>query len=236
MKKQILLFFIVICILSFISVIVFTLPYFGWLGINENANIGSTIGGITAPVIGIITSILLYMALTKQTESNNDQKLKNESDIIFLLINQLDTEVNMFYYKFRQTKGDVSTHYKFTGVEGLNEFAHEFSNYDIKSFGFSFKAFYEANLLLLIMRSFELIEKRIQMSPLSNELKGLFKKKLDAYYNHVLHNPLNKLSKTFEEFPKMKDTVTDEIQKFLELRKPAVPAPGTDIDIKMSEY
>lgn len=230
MKKQILFFFIVICILSFISVVIFTLPYFGWLGLNDNANIGSTIGGITAPVIGITSSILLYMALTKQTESNNDQKLKSESDIIFLLINQLDIEVNMFYYKFNQTKGGLTTHYKYTGVEGLNEFSREFGNYDIESFDFTFKAFYEANLILLIIRSFELIEKRINMSPLSDELKGLFKKKLETYYNYVLHNPLNKLSKTFEEFPKMKDAVTEEIQKFLTERKSETAAPGTEID------
>jgi hypothetical protein len=224
MKKQILLFLIVISILSFISVIIFTLPYFGWLGVDKNSNIGSAIGGITAPVIGIMSSILLYMALTKQTESNNDQKLKNESDIIFLLINQLDIEVNMFSYKYNQTKGDITTNYKFTGVEALNEFAHGFRNYDIKSFDFSFKAFYQANLILLIIRSFELIEKRIKMSPLPDELKGLFKIKLDAYYNHVLHDPLNKLSKTFEEYPKMKDEVTEEIRKFLEERSSEIPA------------
>jgi len=32
--------------------------------------IGDTIGGITAPIIGLISTILLYLALIKQIESN----------------------------------------------------------------------------------------------------------------------------------------------------------------------
>lgn len=60
------------------------------------ANIGIVISGITAPIVGIFTSILLYLTLTAQTQSSNDQRLKNESDVIFLLMNQFYSEVQNF--------------------------------------------------------------------------------------------------------------------------------------------
>ncbi len=37
----------------------------------STGQIGDTIGGITAPAIGILSAILLYLALTKQIENNN---------------------------------------------------------------------------------------------------------------------------------------------------------------------
>jgi hypothetical protein len=37
----------------------------------STGQIGDTIGGITAPAIGLLSAILLYLALTKQIENNN---------------------------------------------------------------------------------------------------------------------------------------------------------------------
>ena len=64
------------------------------LDLTNTSSIGDTIGGITAPLLGIISIIFLYLTLNRQIDSINDQKLKNESDIIFMLLNQLENEYN----------------------------------------------------------------------------------------------------------------------------------------------
>jgi HD-GYP domain-containing protein (c-di-GMP phosphodiesterase class II) len=171
MKKinfQIVLFATFAIFFCFISVVLFTWPAFiHQLNLSDKSNIGSAIGGLTAPVIGILTAILLYKAFMKQVQSNNDQKVKNESDIIFLLINQLNTEVEQFYHSF--SRGEK--HYKYTGIEGLNKFIGSLQEHDFNSFNHTFKAYFEANHLLLLIRSYKIIEDRIKTAALSDDLK-----------------------------------------------------------------
>ena len=211
-NKQILFFSLVVILLCFLGVFIFTLPAFiNRLNLSLKDNIGDAVGGLTAPIIGIITSILLYITLSRQVESNVDQKLKNESDILFLLLNQLDNEVSRFYYKY--SRGDKE--FKFEGLHGMNEFAKDFVNYSFKSFNFTFKALFEAKQFLLIIRSYELIEKRIQVSSLSDNLKPLFQAKLETFYDCVLKFPLETINITIEKNEKMKDNVTEEIYSFI---------------------
>ncbi len=212
-NRQIIIFAVVIILLCFISVIVFTLPsFFKMLDLTTKSNIGSAMGGITAPVIGVISSILLYLALTRQTESNVDQRIKNESDIIFLLLNQLDSEIAGFYYKYKQGKEE----FKYHGIEAINDFSNEFRyGYSLKDFHFTFKHFFQANQLLLLIRSYKLIEKRIELSALSEEMKHLFQDKLNAFFDCRLRKPLQDISDAVDEHENMKDEITEEIQKFI---------------------
>ncbi|MEH6306184.1 hypothetical protein RYH73_11055 [Olivibacter sp. CPCC 100613] len=60
----------------------------------ETSNIATTITGLTTPILTLFSAYLLYLALTKQTESNETQKLKNDVDMVAFLFNQLDTEFN----------------------------------------------------------------------------------------------------------------------------------------------
>lgn len=39
----------------------------------ETGNIGSTIGGITAPIVGIMTALLMYLAFYSQFKANKKQ-------------------------------------------------------------------------------------------------------------------------------------------------------------------
>jgi hypothetical protein len=214
--RTIFIFSVVLILICFLSIILFTLPTFHKsLNLTSTSNIGDSIGGITAPIIGIVTSILLYITLSKQVESNIDQRLKSESDIIFLLINQLDNEVATFYTKFTQAKQE----FKYTGVEGLNHFTREFRyEYDKRSFDFTFKAFYEANQILLILKSFKLIERRIELAALSNDLKMVFEQKLEIYFQCKLKEQLLNIIAAIDEHPHLKDEITEEIQDFMKLK------------------
>lgn len=213
-NKQIAIFTFAIVLLCFISVFIFTLPSFTTqLNLTTKSNIGSAVGGITAPIIGVISSVLLYLALTRQTQSNIDQRLKNDSDIIFLLINQLDNEVASFYYKY--SKG--SEERKYTGLEGLNEYCRKYRyEHNLKQFedkeDFSFKKWYESGQIVLIVEGYNLIEQRIKVSNLSKEMKKLFSTKLETYYECKLSSPLIDLSEAFDLHPHQKDDYTAIIQ------------------------
>lgn len=212
-NKQIFRFTIILTGLCFLSITVFTLPaFFKVFNFSTTGNIGDTIGGITAPIIGIISSILLYLALTKQTESNVNQQLKNESDIIFLLFNQLDSEINSFYYKVKQGNEEK----KYYGIEAINDFAREFRyHYLLKTFNFTFKNMYEGYQFLLLVRSFQLIEKRIEIAEISNEFRSLFLNKLSAIFECKLRRPLNDISFALDVNTHLKDEITDEMQEFI---------------------
>ena len=219
LNSQILLFSVIITILCFVSVFIFTLPpFFNQFNLSDKGNIGDTLGGITAPVIGIISAILLYLALTKQIESNNEQRLKNESDIIFLLINQLNSEIEQFIHTFSQGEKE----FKYTGIDGLNKFIKSFKDHNFNNFTFTFKAYFESKHILLLIRSYNLIEDRIKLSSLSTDMKELFNKKLQSIYYSVLRFPLTGIIKVISKHEKMKDEVTEEIELFLK-NKPKGP-------------
>ena len=215
-SKSLIIIFFVLTLFSICTIILVLspalFPFFN-LSTQQTANIGTTIGGVTAPVLTIFSSYLLYIALTRQTESNLEQRLKNESDMVFLLINQLDNELDRFYIK--QTKGAVVE--KYTGLEALNDFARGFRyEYDIEQFGVTpghtFKVWYEAGQIAVIIDTFNLIEKRIQLTNLNAETRSLFQIKLNSYYDGKLNIPLRSLSEAFDLYPHQKDGITERIQ------------------------
>jgi hypothetical protein len=186
------------------------------LATDAKSNIGSTIGGITAPLIGILSSILLYLALTRQTQSNIDQRVKNESDIIFLLLNQLDNEISSFYFSFTERKGDAKTEFNYSGLQAFHVFIQKLNTKDfLSNFDSTFNSFYQAKQILLVIRSFALIEKRIELADVSQDLKAMFYQKIDSVYQCRLSESLKILLEVIEEHSHVKDHVTDEIETFV---------------------
>ena len=214
-ESRIIVFLIVtLTALCFLAVFIFTLPnFYKNLNLTTTGSIGDSIGGMTAPVIGIISSILLYLTLSRQIETITDQKLKNESDIIFLLINQLDAEIASFYTK----KNHGSQIIKYYGVEGLNHFTDDFQSEDYSNeSNITFKDFFESKQILLILKSFKLIENRIEIANLSYELKNLFKEKLHYFFECRLKDWLNNISIAIDKNPNLVDEITSEIQQFMD--------------------
>jgi hypothetical protein len=210
-NKQIVVFTLLIVILCFLSVLVFNLPAFiRQLDLSKGSQIGDSLGGMTSPVIGIVSSVLLYLALTRQIEAINDQKIKNESDIVFSLVNQFQIEIDSFHYKYSQ-KGQE---YIFRGVEGLNKFSNDFPSYSFKTHDFTFEVYFEAKQILLLVRSFKLIEKRIEISPITPDMKKLFNEKLEMVFECVLYNILHSVSTTLEANEKMIDNAAKELIEF----------------------
>ncbi|WMI69163.1 hypothetical protein [Mangrovimonas sp. YM274] len=208
---KIFLLTIVLLLLSFVCVYLFTEPVF-WdrLNLTSTSSIGDTIGGITAPLLGIISVIFLYLTLNRQIDSINDQKLKNESDIIFMLLNQLEVEYNQIY--MNNTSKDITT--KLYGHEALTKYANSIFKYYNTAEERKFSTYYIADSILLVIRSFKLIEERIKMSNLNDELKSMFTLKLETFYQCKLQDSLYKLCNLFERVELLNDSYTEEIKEF----------------------
>lgn len=83
---------------------------------NEPSNIGSSIGGITAPITSILGSILLYFAFIAQKEANEIQNINSEQQITLSLLIELNKKCeNYEYFHF---EGNDKIIYK--GLSGFN--------------------------------------------------------------------------------------------------------------------
>ncbi len=65
---------------------------------NNTGLIGDTIGGITAPVVGLISAVLLYLALLKQIENNNITVHEANFRILYEEINKLRTDSERYSF------------------------------------------------------------------------------------------------------------------------------------------
>ncbi|KOY52420.1 hypothetical protein [Polaribacter dokdonensis] len=196
-------------IISLLLIYILTLPNI-WkvFDLTNTSSIGDTIGGITSPLLGIISVIFLYLTLNRQIDSFNDQKIKNESDIIFMLFNQLDNEYNQIYL-YSTNKGERIRKF---GHEALIDYCN--SVFKFYSGNKKFSQYYIADSIILVIRSFELIKKRIHISPLNSEMKELFFKKMETFYLCKLKDPLYKLTDLFEREKSLLDEYTLEINEF----------------------
>ena len=61
-------------ILTFASSFLFTRHGFDWLDFTETGGIGSTVGGITTPFVGLITITLLSLTIKEQLNFNITQQ------------------------------------------------------------------------------------------------------------------------------------------------------------------
>jgi hypothetical protein len=82
--------FIVGIVLTFIAPFILTRPAFiEWKALADDsfANIGSTIEGITAPIVGLVGAWLIFLTLQEQKKANRDNVLLNS-------LQQLDNLIN----------------------------------------------------------------------------------------------------------------------------------------------
>lgn len=217
-QRQLLLISVGLIVACFASVLLFTLPALTSklnLSTDNADHIGSAIGGITAPIIGIVSSLLLYLALSRQTESNIEQRLRNESDIVFLLLNQLDHEIDGFYTSQTKTSSAGVEKETLTGLAGLNVFTTRLrTEYDLTGFEGTFSDLFESGHILMISQSFNLVQSRIGISNLNVATKGLFQSKLETLYNCKLRHNIDNIITTININSNLEDWITKELRAF----------------------
>lgn len=223
MKTKYILSILCILFLVYYYLTLDTLKGVSVTDLSKEANVGTAISGILSPIIGVISIILLYLALSRQTESNIEQRLKNESDIIFALINQMDDELQRFYTKISRTKGENKIEFTERGIEGLmywsRQYKFDLTDEFFKDKEITFRSFYESHQIILLIKSFQLIERRIEIATLTDEIKKLFRDKLDSYYQSKLRLPLKYLSEGIEKFNQQEEEYPKLILKFITSQK-----------------
>ena len=178
--------------------------------LTNTSSIGETIGGITSPLLGIISVIFLYLTLNKQIDNNEDQKLKNDCDIIFMLFNQLDNEYNQIYL-YTYVKGDEV---RKSGHEALTTYSdHEFQFHAGEK---KWSTYHISDSIMLVIRSMKLIKNRINYCNINSEMKDIFLNKLTTYYQCKMKDSLFRLSDLFKRKECLRDEYTKELTEFYE--------------------
>ena len=132
-----------------LSLFLFTRPAFCYIwDFTETGQIGDTIGGITAPIIGLIAAILVFYSFQEQVKANNiqtkaleDEKLLNASTSVFdkhlaqfsEIKNQLNNlEFIVEYVAYPDINGSLvqPVHIIFKGINALNEYVLRIEPYD----------------------------------------------------------------------------------------------------------
>jgi hypothetical protein len=212
--KQIITLALFLAGITFLTIFLILHPSYSsiWdLSKSSAANIGSSIGGLTAPILSIFSSYLLYLALSAQRAANNDQRIKADSDIIFLLISQLEQEYNSFETETTYRKTGENPVTKITkGYEALTRFATLYGS----NVHTNLEAFLEdarSDNFLLLLRSFDLITETIESADFTEKTKSIFRRKIQIYYKSKLEFPVVELSKRFQS---INHPIANEISNF----------------------
>lgn len=68
--------------------------------------------------------------------------------------------------------------------------------------------------ILLVIRSFKLVQRRIELSNLDKNLKSMFSDKLQTFFQMKLRDSIYKLSDLFSREPSLEDEYTRELTEF----------------------
>lgn len=182
---------------------------FDWLfDFTETGQIGDTIGGLTAPVIGSISALLIYFSFRAQINANriiqeqiDEQREKDEEKKEFNyqmeLYKHLKEKIEEFYYndlvrnKFFKGKKE-STALSYTGAEGIFKFLEAQTIFGRKqkinteSISFS--------LLKSILELFKKVISRIEISKEKEYDTALIESLIELQFNSAIWSNLGNLT------------------------------------------
>jgi hypothetical protein len=136
---------------------------------NNTGQIGDTIGGITSPVVGLISIVLLYFTLIKQIESNKS----NVSEANFRIINEevsiLKKSVDQYSFAGHGGKNAI---YSFATTIGENHIAGQLGEDQYEIVDRFHNLLYQFNKILYLLDNLKT----------SNEYKDFLSKDLQQIY------------------------------------------------------
>jgi len=175
---------------------------------DETSKMVDAFGRVLAIFVGLFSVYLLYETLTSQQEGNREQRSKADSDIIFILLNQLEKEYDSF--ELHQTKGPEKIVLK--GYDAISTACHNFkSNASVEGIYEMVKNSIDGMKILYLVRSFMLIREKLQESDLNEKTQTIFRKKLEYYYRAKFKYPILFLTRAF---PDVHDPFIEEIRYF----------------------
>jgi hypothetical protein len=186
-------------ILIFIGfLLVLSLPWllsqYSWkFGFSETGQIGDTIGGITAPVIGFMSAILIYFSFKIQFDANKRQWRAFLSESRLRYISDLSNEIdNIIQNLLKNNKINLLDHaiseaisQDYSGLTNENEIS--FLSKDRTKIGYKLNIFIEKNLLLYDIISKSEIDEEIRRGLLLEYIRkeSGFYPKLESIKNNI---------------------------------------------------
>lgn len=173
---------LVLIIITF-PIYIYLITYKSWyLGfdLNGKGQIGDAIGGITAPLIGILGSILVYKSFRSQVNANALMAKQSEFKLIIELVNSIKSDISYLYdwNNWSQFSQNINPYQPLTSTPYLSPLR----NGDIKAIPAAFK-----RKLIYILMQFLFISDRIaQSDQLEESDKNALTLTLDSLYNCYL--------------------------------------------------
>lgn len=234
----------ILLIIGVIAIVItpYLLTQFGWfidLSTDSSNNIGSAIGGITAPILGLVSIFLIFYTYRLQLNTSIDSSKKRNFDILYKILNETFDKFNSLEYKNIGIKGikteadgsiipsetEIST---FKGKIALNYFRRDIflvnQNYDFGSGKRNYTLFRKSYVSELIetIDSFVMIcDKMKEYELLPNE-HDILKSKIQAFYKRNLKMRLNEIYSSIKDIDdiKMADMVLEnETQQLKDLKE-----------------
>jgi hypothetical protein len=122
----------------------------------------------------------------------------------------------------------VSTEVRLHGIEALDSFVRKLNPDDFAKYSFKFTSLYQAKQLLLIVNTFDLIDKRLEISFLSPDVKRLFEAKMSSFYSCRSRSALRRISELTIKQPTIADHVSASLVDFFNRKEKQYNEPATD--------
>jgi hypothetical protein len=192
-NKKFVLFIIGFILFLFLVVILFTRPSLPWtINLSDKGTIGDAIGGITGPIINLLSVILLYVSFKTQISANTIQRnqLIEEKDF-----NTKSSNFSSLMTVFQSLKDDYNTLTNKTsngkdvyGKAAINTFVnYKFRKATTKP---QLERIKNSNLikdLLFVINVYSIILDKIDISNLEEEDRNLILRLVINFYNTKLN-------------------------------------------------
>lgn len=97
----------------------------------SSAQVGDTIGGITAPVVGIVSVLLLALTLREQIEYNHEQRVVNDYGLVTALLEQIERASRNIEIRISDELNGRKKIYK--GIENISKLPSESDDFVVEN-------------------------------------------------------------------------------------------------------
>jgi hypothetical protein len=203
---------------------------FSAFDLSKLSSLAASASGMTAPGIGLLSAILLFLALSEQTkatkqqaisiglqlEANRQQNDQSTIELTHNLILQIEKNIESFFYTFNDPKSSSYSPIRFSGLEGLTKWCNSLKGLRGESKGIG--VFYQAPLLILIIRSIIQIKKYIVQTQMTAAAKEQFLKKVELL-SFVVQDPLKEMITALDNKRIAEDEFSAEVREFMAINR-----------------
>jgi len=187
-------YFVGFLLIIFISISPILFTKWSWydLAKQDFSYIGEAIGGITAPIIGIISGLLIFFTFLKQNKFNEQQIINNDRDTLLNFFRMIKEDINKLLIKEKENEN------RYKGIGAISYYTirikNDYNNAKVLSLKLEMlENFRTFNVFLTTLKEYN-----------SNNKHKIVKDFVLSYYNNLLIHVLAELLAALEN-----DIITD---------------------------